>query len=449
MARQQRIYVLRVSDYGTTGVPGGDEDMNEPWFGLVRSRGVSIKSDEASAGAFGIGKDAPLAASAFRTVLYSTRTDDDDIAVQGISRLASHRNGGDLTQGSGFIGDFDQRTRKHLALRDPSDVPRRFLRNEPGLDVWIVGFRYESEWEVPFVAAALYNFWPAIHLGKLELRIGQVDITSACLSKLMDEYRHHAPVEAALPYYQALVRADSRTTENTLPTAGHCRLFVHLGQGDLPRRVCMTRKTGMVIYHYPPRVVRVPFAALFQCDDQRGNQLLKALEPPRHNDWEAKRATNKREKEAIQEIKTWIRESLKALVPDLDSEVVNEDSIADLLPDDELPGPNDAPPAESDLGGIPSRAEGLNRPVAVPPATRIAGKGRRARGEDGAGGEGNEVTDPKGGDNMRTGGRIYVGLRKGFRDYCSICLQSQSLTSGSYKNAALSHSRFKSLYFSL
>ncbi len=129
------------------------------------------------------------------------------------------------------------------------------------------------------------------------------------------------------------------------------------------------------------------------------------MEPPRHNDWEAKRATNKQEREAILEIKGWIKESLKALVPDLDSEVVNEDSIADLLPDEELPGPNDAPPAESDLGGIPSRPEALNRPVAVPPATRIAGKGRRARGEKGPGGEGAEVTDPKAGDQRRTGGR--------------------------------------------
>jgi hypothetical protein len=103
MARHKSIYVLRVADYGTTGVPGGDMDMNEPWFGLVRSRGVSIKTDEASAGAFGIGKDAPLAASAFRTVLYSTRTSRGDVAIQGICRLASHKNGKDLTQGSGFI----------------------------------------------------------------------------------------------------------------------------------------------------------------------------------------------------------------------------------------------------------------------------------------------------------------------------------------------------------
>jgi hypothetical protein len=83
IARQEKIYALRVSDFGTTGVPGGDLEMNKPWFGLVRSRGVSIKADEASAGAFGIGKDAPLAASAFRTVIYSTRTRLNEVAVQG------------------------------------------------------------------------------------------------------------------------------------------------------------------------------------------------------------------------------------------------------------------------------------------------------------------------------------------------------------------------------
>src|SRR5205085_1593560 len=38
MTRHKTIYALRISDYGTTGVPGGDKDMDEPWFGLVRSR---------------------------------------------------------------------------------------------------------------------------------------------------------------------------------------------------------------------------------------------------------------------------------------------------------------------------------------------------------------------------------------------------------------------------
>jgi hypothetical protein len=160
----------------------------------------------------------------------------------------------------------------------------------------------------------------------------------------------------------------------------------------------------MVIYHYAPRVVRVPFAGLFQCDDQNGNQLLKALEPPRHDHWESKRATNKDEKLAIEEIQAWIKDSLKALVPDLDSERINEDAIADLLPDEELPA-DGSKDGEADLGGTPLRPEELGRSGGVQPATRVAGKGSSARGSGGKGGNGSDITDPKRGDGKRTGGR--------------------------------------------
>jgi hypothetical protein len=37
LAKAKDIVLLRISDFGTTGVPGGDEEMNRPWFGLVRS----------------------------------------------------------------------------------------------------------------------------------------------------------------------------------------------------------------------------------------------------------------------------------------------------------------------------------------------------------------------------------------------------------------------------
>jgi hypothetical protein len=406
IARQEKIYALRVSDFGTTGVPGGDLEMNKPWFGLVRSRGVSIKADEASAGAFGIGKDAPLAASAFRTVIYSSRTRLNEVAAQGICRLASHKRGQDLTQGTGFIGNFDEATRQHSALRSEREIQRPFLRDEPGLDVWILGFRYESEWETPFVAAALYNFWPAIHLGKLVISIGDVLIDSHTLAPLIEDYKHLGSVGEALPYYKSLVRADSRRVETRLSTAGDCRLHVHLGKADLPRKICMTRKTGMVIYHYSPRIIRVPFAGLFQCDDQKGNQLLKALEPPRHDKWEPKRATNPNEKQAIEEIKAWIRDSLRAMIPDIDSDLVNEDTIADLLPDEELPGPADSDAGEGELGGLPAQPEAGNKAEVTPPSIRVRGQGSGGKDQDGEGGEeGDEVTDPDEGDNESSGGR--------------------------------------------
>ena len=184
------LYLLKISDFGTTGVPGTDEDNTSPWFGLVRSRGVSIKAEEDSGGAFGIGKDAPLAASALRTVLYSSRTINDDVAFQGICRLATHLGESDLTQGTGFIGNYDAAARIFRAVRIPDEIPEPFRRNEAGLDVWVVGFRnITDDWEVPFVAAALRNFWPAIHFQRLTLRIGGYEINPVSCFRMLSAVR--------------------------------------------------------------------------------------------------------------------------------------------------------------------------------------------------------------------------------------------------------------------
>ena len=406
LARKDKIFVLKISDFGTTGVPGGDDDMTKPWFGLVRSRGVSIKSDEGSGGAFGIGKDAPLAASAFRTVIYSTRTQDNRVAVQGICRLATHKNDHGLTQGTGFIGNYDKKTGEFKALRDVSEIPPNFIRKEPGLDVWIIGFRDDfADWSSPFIEAALYNFWPAIHFGKMELEIDGTKINQKTLPQLMKEYKRKDAVAEALPYYESLVSKESRRLETKLPTAGHCSLFVHIGKSDLPRKICMTRKTGMVIYSHPPRTVRVPFAGLFQCDDQKGNLYLKSIEPPRHDKWEAKRAEpDSPERRAFEEIKAWIRDSLKTLIPDLDSELINEDAIADLLPDDDVPEAADDLNAESDLGGIPKKPETLNDLRTTSPAVRTVGVGDEP-GKGGGGRGGN------GGGGKRPGGKREKGSK--------------------------------------
>jgi hypothetical protein len=405
LARKKKIFVLKISDYGTTGVPGGDDDMTKPWFGLVRSRGVSIKSDEGSGGAFGIGKDAPLAASAFRTVIYSTRTLDNQVAVQGICRLATHKDEHGLTQGTGFIGGSDKKTGEFKALRDEAKIPPRFVRKEPGLDVWIIGFRDDIEdWSSPFVEAALYNFWPAIHFGKMKLVIGETNIDQKTLPHLMKDFKKKEAVAEALPYYESLVSKESRKLEVKLPTAGHCSLFVHIAKADLPRKICMTRKTGMVIYSYPPRSVRVPFAGLFQCDDPKGNLLLKSIEPPRHDKWEAKRAEpGSPEKKAFEEIKVWVRDSLKELIPDLDSQMINEDAIADLLPDEDISDASNDPTAESDLGGIPKKPEVLNDIKTLRPAVRTIGLGNGSGNGGGGGG---------GGDGKRSGGKKEKGDKK-------------------------------------
>src|SRR6202008_129706 len=83
VAAQPHIDAVRIAGFGTTGVDGSDEDNTGRWFGLVKSRGVSNQKGAESGGAFGIGKDAPLAGSAFRKGLFSTKTLEGRVGVQG------------------------------------------------------------------------------------------------------------------------------------------------------------------------------------------------------------------------------------------------------------------------------------------------------------------------------------------------------------------------------
>src|SRR5690606_31590800 len=61
------ITVLKISDYNTVGLRGDDYDKKGEWYCLVKAQGATSKQEE-KLGSLGIGKGAPFAASAFRTV---------------------------------------------------------------------------------------------------------------------------------------------------------------------------------------------------------------------------------------------------------------------------------------------------------------------------------------------------------------------------------------------
>ncbi len=178
-----------------------------------------------------------------------------------------------------------------------------------------------------------------------------------------------------------------------------------LGRTICRVKICMTRKTGMVIYYYPPRIIRVPFAGLFQCDDQKGNQLLKGIEPPCHDDWAVKRVKTPQQKEVLREIKAWITSELKTMIPNIDAEIVNEDTVADLLPDD-LPGEASSDSDETDLGGHPALPVEARQSEMQKPQVRTPGEGDTGREKGGTGGGEDDTLDPKKGDGKRTGGRV-------------------------------------------
>jgi hypothetical protein len=395
MVGTRTIPVLKISDFGTTGLTGTDEEGR--WFALVKSQGVSEKG-EGAGGSFGIGKSSPFAASRLRTVFYGTRTEDGQVALQGVSRLATHADpGGQATQGVGFIGTYDDTGGEggdpvFRAVRSEDLIPEAFRRQEVGTDIWVIGYRSGSEWHDDLVRSIVDNFWPAIHQGIIQFRVGSQLIESANLEELI--LRHRGAEEFhAHHFYPAVL---SQPIRANLKHVGECELYLSTATPDLPRKICMARQSGMKIYDYQPRACRVPFSGLFLCKDPGGNPLLRQMEPPRHDSWDPKRVEGDAGRMALDSIKSWIRDEVKKLNPLHSGSSFDESELAKYIPDEV---PADLPAEESgDHGedGLEPRPRPGDPPV-KPIDPRVVPVDAKEPGQGGAGGQ-------QGGDGNGGGG---------------------------------------------
>lgn len=393
-ANAGQVTVLKISDYGTTGLTGGDTEERGRWFALVKSQGVSNKGDTAG-GSFGIGKSSPFAASRFRTVFYGTRTPSGEVAFQGVSRLVTHKGeAGKLTQGVGFIGTYDadgdgEGEPVFRAIRNANEIPLRFRRDEPGTDIWVLAYRSGDEWEEELTKAILKDFWPAIHLGKIEFRVGGQRIRRDNVGALIQRFAATEDFEVDA-FYRA---ATAQPIRARLREVGDCELYLATAQEELPRRVCMARQSGMRIYDYPPRACRVPFVGLFICTDPDGNALLRQLEPPKHDAWDWKRVEGTRGKRALDQIKAWIRDEVKKLNPYFTGDSFNEADLARYLPDSVPDDLTDVPAQESG-SAREEQLEPRNEAPAPPVPAMLA---RPARDSSGASEDAGEGADGQGG----------------------------------------------------
>lgn len=395
LAATDEITVLKISDYGTTGLTGSDTEDRGRWAALVHSQGVSDKGDTAG-GSFGIGKSSPFAASKLRTVFYGTRTEAGAVALQGVSRLVTHLDkGGKRTQGVGFIGDYDPNGGEggdpvFRAIRDESRIPQMFRRDRPGTDIWVIGYRSGDEWDTDLMRSILTNFWPAIHHGSIEFRVGPTTITKDNLKDLIKRHVGQEDFEAH-HFYKAIKH---QPATRTLKHVGNCTLYLAAdSSSDLPKRICMVRGTGMRIYDYAPKACRVPFSGLFVCSDKEGNKLLRKMEPPKHDIWDPKRIDGLEGKKALDEIKAWIREEVKKLNPHFAGTSFNESELAKYVPDEEqdtVPNDGTGSSKEESLEPKPAKAE-LQIKAVTPRPTSSPAQGTGSGGDsqpDGDGGDG-------------------------------------------------------------
>jgi hypothetical protein len=132
------------------------------------------------------------------------------------------------------------------------------------------------------------------------------------------------------------------------------------------------------------------------------------MEPPRHERWDPKRIEGVEGRQALHEIKEWIRERVRELNPTITDDVFNESDLGKYLPeveDGESSGATDtgSDGGEDGLTGVPKNA---SDPVPIP-VERPEGSGTgNGLGEDGR-------PNPKGGDGKNTGGKVRRSGRGG------------------------------------
>jgi hypothetical protein len=356
LTEAKTILALKVGDYNTTGVVGGETDREGDFYNLIRCAGSSSKSGD-EGGSFGIGKNAPLAASRMRTVLYSTYNKEKEHIFVGVAKLVSHLVEGVKRQATGYLGGKDG-----SSIRSKEDIPPQFLRSKFGTDIYVLGFPQQKSWQKDLTYSVLENFWPAIDLGELIVTVGEQEISRSNLDELLTRFSGEEDFSAH-HYYKAYKEPTLDISEK-LANLRDITLYLSAGESDLPKRVAMIRRTGMIVFTKQFRAM-VPFCGVFMCRNETGNRLLRDMEPPRHDTWDPNHPEKGENKKIQDEYVFFIRDCIRDLAPVDDSKVVSIPGLSRFLPDD------DETAEDSFEGGDGHKDESVDR-SALP--EKIAGR---------------------------------------------------------------------------
>lgn len=326
---ESSLYVLRIGDYGTTGLTGreDDESNDSPLVALTRGRGISSGKD-GKGGSFGVGASTGALASAIRTVLWtSLPLDSNEVVFAGQSQLATHILDGVKRGPDGFFIDRANRDSfKYLRTNDP--IGSFEPRSQTGTDTYILGYLDASQDPqlLSIRDAFVRNFFVAIHRGILEVKGKTPDSSWTLDSKtLADVVMGYDDV---FPFYKALQNPPYTETVSGL---GELKLYMEFDDA-LPKKLdtIAMRSPLMRVTSFTHHSIRAKYAAIFLCESEPGNTVLRKLEPPAHDKWVANRQTGG--KQAVAKVKEFIKAGLKTQLQEEAGEEIRVAEVEKLLP---------------------------------------------------------------------------------------------------------------------
>lgn len=344
--QDEEIPVLIAGDYNTKGLSGSHSGkLSSSWEALTGSDGVSVKSDDNSAGSYGIGKNAPFACSSLSMVFYNTLAEDDESAFIGVARLATLLNNDNKpTQRVGKYQNNDEENENWLPIfdSDPNNFRDCFVRTERGTDVIIIGFTQSVNWIKNVTQAVLKNFFVAISEGKLIVELKDANdhevIDAASLSQLFTDLSFdNQEMIAASQLYKAFKNPDCKKEISVLEE-NDVEVYIK-SDSSYKRTIANFRATGMLVGTYYRRIFQ-HYAAVVIVRGAELGELLKDTEPPRHNRWDYKqidssdREKRKKARDAIRTIDeavlTFLKEQFEVVIED----TVDAAGVGEYLPDD-------------------------------------------------------------------------------------------------------------------
>ena len=343
--QQETIPVLIASDYHTKGLSGSHSGkLSSSWEALTGSDGISVKSDENSAGSYGIGKNAPFACSSLSMVFYNTLAEDNESAFIGVARLATLLNSdGKPTQRVGKYQNNDEENEiwKPIFDTDTNAFRDCFTRTERGTDVIIVGFTQSKDWVKNITNAVLKNFFVAISEGRLIVELKDSTehhmINADTLSRLFFDLSNNQEMIATTQLYKAFTTPDCKEFLEVLEP-DDVEVYIK-SDSSYKRTIANFRATGMLVGTYFKRIFQ-HYAAVVIVRGQKLGELLKDTEPPRHNKWDYKQieSSDKEKrtlaKRSIQEIDTFVLNLLKDQFEIVTEDTIDAAGIGEYIPDE-------------------------------------------------------------------------------------------------------------------
>ncbi len=290
----EHLGYIRVSDYNTKGMTYEEGNTDSPFYAFVRSAGVTVKENSSAGGSFGFGKAAYYLLSPINSIIVSTCTEDYQKFFEGATSLCTHTYRGNKKMAFGYYDDQNGKP-----ITEESDIPVRFRRSEPGTDINILGFDtdYTGEAVKEMAEAVLRNFWMSIYNRKLVVNINdELEIRQDNIAEMMETYfeelddnTRKTGYSNPRPYFDAVRFASTSNKylffEKDLPLLGHVCLYVFKKKGATDK-IAYIRALQMLVYTRRTKTNHGLYG-VFYCDSDKGNDLLRNMENPAHDEWKS------------------------------------------------------------------------------------------------------------------------------------------------------------------